>query len=137
MKVLKSYECMNACILNHMNRAGMEINGSDLFFSDRGYPVSYKKGSLTRIVSEGYEANFRFLDRYGLDYKFGYLHRNVYIKCGGDMSEYGVFDSAGNRTFSKICFQIKIFKCRRGIWHSIFSKRKGIGFVSIRNGIWD
>lgn len=71
MKVLKSYECMNACILNHMNRAGIKINGSDIFFSGRGYPVSYKKGSLTRIVSDGYEANFRFLDRYGIDYKFG------------------------------------------------------------------
>ncbi len=71
MKVLKSYECMNACILNHMNRAGIKINGSDIFFSGGGYPVSYKKGSLTHIVSDGYEANFRFLDRYGLDYKFG------------------------------------------------------------------
>lgn len=57
MKVLKSYECMNACILNHMNRAGMEINGSDIFFSGGGYPVSYKKGSLTHIVSDGYETN--------------------------------------------------------------------------------
>ncbi|MCI8509362.1 MAG: hypothetical protein HFJ06_12500 [Lachnospiraceae bacterium] len=71
MNILKSYECMNACILNHMNRAGMEINGSDIFFSGGGFPVSYKKGSLTRIVSDGYEANFRFLDQYGLDYKFG------------------------------------------------------------------
>lgn len=71
MIVLKSYECMNACILNHMNRAGIKINGSDIFFSGGGYPVSYKKGSLTHIVSDGYEANFCFLDRYGLDYKFG------------------------------------------------------------------
>lgn len=71
MEVLKSYECMNACILNHMNRAGIKINGSDIFFSGGGYPVSYKKGSLTHIVSDGYEANFRFLDQYGLDYKFG------------------------------------------------------------------
>lgn len=62
---------MNACILNHMNRAGIKINGSDIFFSGGGYPVSYKKGSLTHIVSDGYEANFCFLDRYGLDYKFG------------------------------------------------------------------
>lgn len=71
MEVLKSYECMNACILNHMNRAGIKINGSDIFFSGGGYPVSYKKGSLTQIVSDAYEANFCFLDRYGLDYKFG------------------------------------------------------------------
>ena len=75
MKVLKSYECMNACILNHMNRAGIKINGSDIFFSGRGYPVSYKKGSLTRIVSDGYEANFRFLDRYGIDTSLGEYHR--------------------------------------------------------------
>lgn len=69
--ILKSYECMNACILNHMNQAGISLSGSDIFFAGGGYPISYKKGSLTRIKSEGYEANFRFLDKYGIDYRFG------------------------------------------------------------------
>lgn len=71
MNVVRSFECMNACILNHLNRAKMEINGSDIFFSGQGYPISYKKGSLTRIKSDGYNANFRFLQRYGIDYQFG------------------------------------------------------------------
>lgn len=71
MKIKKSYECMNACILNHMNRAGIKISGSDIFFSGGGYFISYKKGSLTRIKSEAYDANFRFLQKYKIDYRFG------------------------------------------------------------------
>ena len=71
MKIFKSYECMNACILNHINHVGAKISGSDIFFSGRGYPISYQKGKLTHISSQGYEANFRFLDKYCVDYKFG------------------------------------------------------------------
>ena len=71
MKIFKSYECMNACILNHINRFGAKISGSDIFFSGRGYPISSQKGKVTRISSEGYEANFRFMNQYGVEYKFG------------------------------------------------------------------
>lgn len=69
--IKKSFECMNACILNHLNSAGMNISGSDIFFCGRGYPVYYQKGTLTQIKSEGYDANFRFLNQYGIDYRFG------------------------------------------------------------------
>lgn len=68
--VLKSYECMNACILNHVSSVEMKINGSDIFFAGEGYPISYKKGSLTEIKSDAYNANFRFLKKYGFMYSF-------------------------------------------------------------------
>lgn len=71
MNIIPSYECMNACIVNHLNQAGIKVSGSDLFFAGCGYPIHYKKGSLTRIASDGYAANFRFLDQYELAYQFG------------------------------------------------------------------
>lgn len=70
-KVVVSYECMNACIVNHMRQAGVNISGSDIYFAGEGYPITYRKGSLTRISSEGYDANFRFLNEYGITYRFG------------------------------------------------------------------
>lgn len=66
-----SYECMSACILNHMRQRKINLSGSDIFFAGHGYPISYKKGSLTKIKSEGYEANFNFMKLYGIDYQFG------------------------------------------------------------------
>lgn len=71
MEPIQSFECMNACIVNHLNQAGIKVSGSDLFFAGCGYPIHYKKGSLTRIASEGFDANFRFLDQYKLAYQFG------------------------------------------------------------------
>lgn len=70
-RVVKSFECMNACIINHMNQAGIKITGSDIFFAGDGFPIHYKKKSLTGIFSEGFEANFRFLKKYGIDYRYG------------------------------------------------------------------
>lgn len=70
-KAIASYECMNACIVNHMRQAGLNISGSDIYFAGAGYPITYRKGSLTRISSEGYEANFRFLNDYHITYQFG------------------------------------------------------------------
>lgn len=70
-KAIASYECMNACIVNHMRQAGVNVSGSDIYFAGAGYPITYRKGSLTRISSEGYEANFRFLDEYHIAYQFG------------------------------------------------------------------
>lgn len=71
MDIIPSYECMNACIVNHLNQAGIRVSGSDLYFAGCGYPIHYRKGSLTRIASEGFDANFRFLDQYKLPYEFG------------------------------------------------------------------
>lgn len=69
--IRQSYECMNACILNHMSKRNFNISGSDIFFIGKGNFIYYKKGSFTRISSEGYEANFRFLQWAGIDYRFG------------------------------------------------------------------
>lgn len=74
MNIVKSFECMNACITNHMKQAGIDISGSDIFFGGGGYPITYKKGSLTHISSKGYEANFRFLDECGISYRFGRVY---------------------------------------------------------------
>ncbi len=69
-KTIPSYECMNACILNYFRQEGISISGSDIFFSGVGYPVHYQKGSLTRIKTEGYDSNFRFLKKYNVNYQF-------------------------------------------------------------------
>lgn len=66
-----SYECMNSCILNHLRNQNILLNGSDIFFSGKGYTVRYRHGSITKISTNGYEANFEFLRKYGINYNFG------------------------------------------------------------------
>ena len=71
MRVLRSYECLNACIINHLNLKGITLSGSDVYFVGEGFFVNYEKGSLTKISTEGYDANFRFLEMMQIPYKFG------------------------------------------------------------------
>lgn len=82
-KVISSYECMNSCILNHLRKQNILLNGSDIFFSGKGYIVRYRHGSVTQISTNGYEANFEFLRRYGINYNFGQVEptKTNLLKC--------------------------------------------------------
>lgn len=114
-EVKVSYECMNACLVNHFRRAGIDIAGSDIYFSGSGHPVFYKKGSKVKIASEGFDANFRFLEKYKVPYFFGRLtpEKKVLKECL-EKSDYVTI-----RMSSEFITYNRVFAQTRGATHFV------------------
>lgn len=68
-EVIQSYECLNACVTNFMKILGREDKPSTVFFGGEGFKFKYRKdGDRYALLSDMYKANFKYMDRIGLQY---------------------------------------------------------------------
>lgn len=68
-QTLQSYECLNACLVGYLNYLGLKIKGFDLFFGGDGCDISFYEDNGLHIGAPIYEANFNFLDKWGIPYE--------------------------------------------------------------------
>lgn len=85
-KCIQGYECLAGCLSNYFNYYNIDINESDIFLCGDGLNVEYS-GDLQylRIGTKAYEANGKFLKKYNIQCKQGFISDSIEA---GKMAEY-------------------------------------------------
>lgn len=85
-KCIQGYECLAGCISNYFNYYNIGLNESDIFLCGDGFRIEYS-GDLQylRIGTKAYEANRKFINKYKIPCKKGFMSENSEAK---EMAEY-------------------------------------------------
>lgn len=65
----RSYECLNACLVNNINYLGLPLEGFDIFFGGKGLNLTFHNDTKFNIGTPLYESNFNFLEQYDIPYE--------------------------------------------------------------------